>query len=160
MDFSYDLGWFWREHKSELVFMPKNRRKAINFVELIYDRQLLQFMDKVSCGILIEDGAHVHCSRAPEEWRKLCLIKKLDWPSNSLDLNPLENVWKLLKDAVQHGQTCPRNLEELTMTLQREWRSISSVKLCNLCHSMLVRLQSEIEAKEDILVGEFAINPF
>jgi hypothetical protein len=33
------------------------------------------------------------------------------------------------------------------MTLQREWRSISSVKLCNLCHSMLARLQSVIEAK-------------
>jgi hypothetical protein len=81
-------------------------------------------MGKVSCGILMEDGAPVYCSKASKEWRKLCLIEKLDWPANSLNLNPL-------KDAVQYGQTCPRNLEELTMTLEREWRSISSVKLCN-----------------------------
>ena len=66
----------------------------------------------------MENDALVHYSKASKEWRKLC---KLDWPANSLDLNPLENVWKLLKDAVQHGQTCPRKLEELTMTLEREW---------------------------------------
>jgi hypothetical protein len=102
----------------------------------------------------------VYCSKASKELRKLCLIEKLDWPANSLDLNLLENVWKLLNDAVQHGQICPRNLEELTMTLEREWRSISSVRLRNLCHYMLVRLQLVIEAKRGILLGEFAINPF
>ena len=35
------------------------------------------------------------------------------------------------------------------MSLQRNWRSINSVKLCNLCHSMLARLQSMIEAKRE-----------
>jgi hypothetical protein len=35
-------GGFVGEHKSELVFMPRNRRKAIDFVELVYDSQLLR----------------------------------------------------------------------------------------------------------------------
>jgi hypothetical protein len=113
-------------------------------VQLVYNSQLLQFMGKVSCGVLMEDGASVYCSKASKEWRKLCLIEKLDWPTNSLDLNLLEDVWKLLKDAIQHGRTY---LEELTMTLEREWRSISSIRLHNLCHSMLARLQSVVEAK-------------
>ena len=95
----------------------------------------------------MEDGALMHYNRALEKWRKLCLIEKLAWLANGFDLNPLENVWKLLKDVIQHGQICPKNLEELKMTLQREWRSISSVKLCNLCHSMPARSQSVIEAK-------------
>jgi hypothetical protein len=60
-----------------------------------------------------------YCSKASKEWRKLCLTEKLDWPANSLDLNPLENVWKPLKDAIQHGQSCPRDLKELIMTLER-----------------------------------------
>jgi hypothetical protein len=85
----------------------------------------------------MEDGAPVYCFKASKEWRKLCLIEKLDWLANKLDLNLLANVWKLLKDAIQHGQICLRNLEELIMTLEREWRSISSIRLCNLCHSML-----------------------
>jgi hypothetical protein len=95
----------------------------------------------------MEDGALVYCSKASKKWRKLCIIEELDWHANSLDLNPLENVWKLSKDVVQHGQTCPRNLEELMMTWERKWRSISSVRLCNLCHSMSARLQSVIDAK-------------
>jgi hypothetical protein len=94
-------------------------------------------MGKVSCGICMEDGAPVYCSKASKEWSKLCLIEKLDWLANSLNLKLLANVWKLLKDAIQHGQTCPRNLDELIMTLEREWRSISTIRLCNLCHSML-----------------------
>jgi hypothetical protein len=104
-------------------------------------------MGKVACGVFMEDGVSVYCSKASKEWRKLKLINKLDWPTNSLDFIPLENVWKLLKDAVQHGRTCLRNLEELTMTLEREWRSISSIRLHNLCHYMLGRLQSVVEAK-------------
>jgi hypothetical protein len=66
-------------------------------------------MDKVSCGILMEDGALVYCSKVSQEWRNLCFIEKLDWPANSLDLNPLENIWKFLKHAVQHGQTLVEN---------------------------------------------------
>jgi hypothetical protein len=139
---------FWRT-QIKACLHANNRHKGTNFVELVYNSQLLQFMGKVSCGILMEDGVLVYCSKAFKEWRKLCLIEKLDWPVNSPDHNPLKNVWKLLKNVVQHGQTCPRNLEELTMTLEREWRSISSVMLCNLCHSMLARLQSMIEAKRE-----------
>jgi hypothetical protein len=140
-------GCFAGEQKFKACLHAKNRRKGTDFVELVYNSQFLQSMGKVSCEVLMEDGALVYCSKASKEWRKLCLIEKLDWLANSLNLNPLENVWKLLKDAVQYGQTCPRNLEELTMTLEREWRSIGTVKLCNLCHSMLIRLQSVIEAK-------------
>jgi hypothetical protein len=152
-------GFCWRT-QIKAYLHAKNRCKGIDFIKLVYNSKLLQFMGIVSCGILMEDGVPVYCNKASKEWRKLCLIEKLDWLVNSLDLNLLENVWKLLNDAVQHGQICPRNLEELIMILEREWRSISSVKLRNLCHYMLARLQSMIEAKRGILVGKFAINPF
>jgi hypothetical protein len=104
-------------------------------------------MSKVSHTILMEDGASVHQSKVLEEWRKLCLIEKLEWPANSHDLNPLKNICKLLKNAVQYGQSCPKTLEELMVTLERKWTLVSSAKLCTLCHSMLARLQSIIEAK-------------
>jgi hypothetical protein len=70
----YSSSGFVGEHKSELVFMPRNQHKVTDFVELVYDSQLLQFMGKVSCSILMEDGALVHRSKAPEEWKKLHLI--------------------------------------------------------------------------------------
>ena len=50
-------GGFGGDKKSELVFMPKDRRKPIDFVELVYDGHLLQFMGQVSRAMLMEDGA-------------------------------------------------------------------------------------------------------
>lgn len=51
--------------------MPKDWRKAINFVELVYDGQLLPFKDKISCAIFMEDCAMVHHNNTLKEWIKL-----------------------------------------------------------------------------------------
>lgn len=73
--------------------------------------------------------------------------RKAQLACNKLDLNPSENVWKLLKDAITHGEILPRNLEDPKIISEWEWRSIGSTKLCVLCHSMLARLQAMIQAK-------------
>jgi hypothetical protein len=39
---------------------------------------------------------------------------------NSLDLNPIENLWKILKDAVQHGSICLKNTSDLRVVIARE----------------------------------------
>jgi hypothetical protein len=78
MDFSYDFGWFYWRIQIEACLHAKKSAQRYSFVELLYDSQLLQFMNKVSCGILMEDGAPMHRNRAPEEWRKLRLKEKLD----------------------------------------------------------------------------------
>jgi len=63
-------------------------------------------MGRVSSGIIMKDGALMQKRKVPKEWRKLPCIEKFDWVANSCDLNPLENIWKLLKDAAQPGQIC------------------------------------------------------
>ena len=51
-------------------------------------------------------------------------IVVMDWPSKSPDINPVENVWALLRDKVKKRDNPPRNLEELIVALQEEWRAI------------------------------------
>lgn len=51
-------GGFVGNKKSELLLKPKNRCKAIDFVELFYPCQLLQFMGKFSRAIFMEESAH------------------------------------------------------------------------------------------------------
>jgi len=71
------LGGFSKEHKSKLVFMSKNQHKASNFVKLIYDSQLLQFVSKISSSILMEDDALMDWSKVHKERRKT-YCKKLN----------------------------------------------------------------------------------
>ena len=139
-------GAFSGGQKSQLVFMPKDRRSAKDLVEVVYNGELLHFMEKVPQGLLMEDGAPVHRSKLCEEWRQAHRLEKLNWPANSPDLNPIENLWKILKNAVQHGSICPKNTSDLRGVIAREWKIISGQKLILLCHSMPTRLQAVIEA--------------
>jgi hypothetical protein len=52
----------------------------------------------------------------------------------------------MLKDVVQHGKQCPRNLDVLKVVLEREWKLVNGTKLLQLCHSMPSRLLAVIDA--------------
>ncbi|EFN89281.1 Transposable element Tcb2 transposase, partial [Harpegnathos saltator] len=47
--------------------------------------------------ILQEDNDPKHRSKFCTEWKEQSDIVTLDWPSQSLDANPIENVWAYLK---------------------------------------------------------------
>ena len=49
----------------------------------------------------MKNGAHICRSKALATWRENHSSEKLVWPPDLPDLNPIENVWKMLKDCVQ-----------------------------------------------------------
>jgi hypothetical protein len=51
----------------------------------------------------MKDGAFVHRSVVSEKWRELYLLEKVEWPATP-NLNPIENLWMILKDAIERRQ--------------------------------------------------------
>ena len=97
-------GAFQDRKKIQLVRMARNRRTAADFVTQVYDGVLADFWEglaKAESAILMEDGAPIHRAKAPEKWRDESSVGKLEWPANSPDLNPIENVWAKMKAAIQ-----------------------------------------------------------
>ena len=72
----------------------------------------------------------------------------LDWPPQSPDLNPIENMWSTLKRQLNTFTTPPSGMLDLFERVQEVWYHQISAKHCqNVINSMPERIQQCIEAK-------------
>ncbi|KAI4892133.1 hypothetical protein NFI96_002195 [Prochilodus magdalenae] len=69
------------------------------------------------------DNDPKHTAKATKEWLRKKHIKVMEWPSQSPDLYPIENLWRELKVRVAKRQ--PLNLNDLEMICKEEWTKIS-----------------------------------
>ena len=67
------------------------------------------------------------------------------WPSNSADLNPIENVWAVMKREVERKR--PKSLDELEKIVDEVWDIFPLDKIKSFCYSMKKRIQLCIDNK-------------
>jgi transposase len=99
--------------------------------------------------ILLEDNDPKHRAKITNEYRKRKKIDRLSWPSNSPDLNPIENVWNYLKNKV--AKYHPSNLIQLKSTIRKVWYNLPEEMARNLVLSMTNRLKQVIKARGDVI---------
>lgn len=140
-------GAFTGTAKLDLVFMKPKQRTGSDFVEQVYNTRLGPFLESQPTSfnaILMEDGAPVHRCLVSKAWREARSIEKLDWPANSPDLNPIENVWGTMKQSIVAHEK-PSTIDQMRITIQSAWDSITTEKLHSLVASMPARMQAVVD---------------
>ncbi len=91
------------------------------------------------------DNDPKHTARATKEWLRKKHFKVLEWPSQSPDLNSIENLWRELK--VRVAQRQPQNITALEEICMEEWAKIPATVCENLVKTYRKRLTSVIANK-------------
>ncbi|MGH0154757.1 UNVERIFIED_CONTAM: hypothetical protein FKN15_033937 [Acipenser sinensis] len=70
-------------------------------------------------------------------------IKTLSWPAQSPDLNPIENLWNVIKRKMDGHK--PSNKAELLEFLRQEWHKVTQQQCERLVESMPRRMKAVLE---------------
>ncbi len=90
--------------------------------------------------IFQQDLAPAHTAKDTKSWLNDHGVTVLDWPANSPDLNPIENLWSIVKRKMR--DTRPNNADDLKAAIKATWAFITPEQ----CHSLIVSMPRRIDA--------------
>ena len=122
-----------------MVILDKNERmRKEKYVEVIED-EVAPTMIILGCTHYLQDSATSHTARLCMDCIRANNIVLVEWPGNSPDLNPIENLWAIMKQKLLSMDN--RTREKLIDNIKKVWTENSQEMLEKLARSMPKRIQ-------------------
>jgi DDE superfamily endonuclease len=88
-----------------------------------------------------------HTAKSVKTWINQQPFQVLDWPAQSPDLNPIENLWAILKHHLNQYETPPSGMLELWDHVQEKWDGITADECKRLIDTMPECIEAVLKAK-------------
>lgn len=127
---------FLRSTVNAAVYQEVLEHFLIPSVEKLYGNEGFTFQ---------HDLAPAHNANSTKTWLADHGIRVLTWPANSPDLNPIENLWGIVKRRLRQHRCS--NLGDLKCAIREVWESVTPDDCARLVESMPARIQAVIIGK-------------
>lgn len=118
------------------TILMEELQETINWYDLDSSRVIFQ-----------QDNDSKHRSSIVQNWLSEQPFSVLEWPAQSPDLNPIENLWAILKRKLNQYDRPPNGMLQLWERVEEVWNAISKETCENLVKTMPKRIQSVIKRK-------------
>lgn len=120
--------------------------KADQYIQILREN-LLKSAEKMNIQdsfVFMQDNDPKHTAKKTREFLSDSNILMLDWPPQSPDLNPIENLWHLVD--IENSKNNKTNQNQFYEALVHSWDNINPELLKKLVESMPRRLEAVIKA--------------
>ena len=135
------------------IYIFTGNLNALRMVH-IYKTALLasaaMWFSSVDEWVLQEDNDPKHTATLSKVWKKDQKLVMLNWPASSPDLNPIENVWGLIKARLRENPAFSQ--KQLTRRLRAHWGTLSAEYAENLAKSCTKRMRDVLHRKGDFII--------
>ncbi len=96
--------------------------------------------------MLVEDNAKPHTAADCTRAKAARTWTHIEWPPNSPDLNPIENIWRRMKEKIYNGTNpSPKKIGELRSAVLRAWEELTDEDIVSEIQSMPWRIHECLE---------------
>ena len=135
---------FGYQGQTNLAF-PSGRMDETDYQDLL-EIHLLPFGEEIGGQFWIfqQNNAPIHVAKSTREWFLENGVYVMDWPANSPDLNPMENVWGVLCRTVYADGKQYADVSELQTAIITAWENMEVSLLQKLVNGMCERVSDVI----------------
>lgn len=126
------------------IFWIKGNLDQHMYVDILQNTMLPYVEENMPLNwIFMQDNDPKHTSKKAKNWLECNKIKVLDWPAQSPDLNPIENLWTDIKKEVFIKK--PTTTQNLWNVVEKAWYDIPPQRCAILVDSMQRRCSAVIK---------------
>lgn len=130
--------------RGSLYFLPpKTTMNGQRYMDMLKEK-LVFWMRHHRATHFLQDGAPCHTSKKVMAFLKEANIPVMDWPGNSPDLNPIENLWAIMKGKLKKNKNIT-SLPLLIRAIKELWVTLPRPLMLKLAHSMPSRIKKCLE---------------